>query len=116
MFRRPVGRRGPSLLNTMATTAVIAGTASAVSGAVHGSQQKKAMAAQQQSAQTQQVQELQQQVSELQAQQQPAAAPAPAPAAAPDLITRLNQLAELKASGVLSDEEFAAAKAKLLAS
>jgi hypothetical protein len=51
------------------------------------------------------------------AQAAPAPAPAPAPAAAPaedPLIAQLNQLAQLKASGILSDEEFAAAKAKLL--
>ena len=44
--------------------------------------------------------------------------PAPAPGAAPaadDLATKLQQLADLKAAGVLDDAEFAAAKAKLLA-
>ena len=44
-------------------------------------------------------------------------APPPPPAAAPagdDLVTKLNELAQLKAQGILSDEEFAAAKAKLL--
>ncbi len=48
-----------------------------------------------------------------------APAPAPAPAAAPpeagdDLMDQLERLADLKAEGMLSDEEFAAAKAKLL--
>ena len=41
--------------------------------------------------------------------------PAPAPAAAPDLTAQLQQLAQLHTAGVLSDEEFAAAKQKLLA-
>ena len=41
--------------------------------------------------------------------------PAPAPAAGNDLSSRLNQLAQLHASGVLSDEEFTAAKQKVLA-
>jgi len=43
--------------------------------------------------------------------------PAPAPAAAPsvDLVAELSKLADLKASGVLSDAEFEAAKAKLIA-
>ena len=43
--------------------------------------------------------------------------PAPAPVAAPasDLTAQLQQLAQLHDSGVLSDEEFAAAKQKLLA-
>jgi hypothetical protein len=57
----------------------------------------------------------------MQAQQaqQAAPPPPPAPAAAPaagnDLMGELSKLADLKAAGVLSDEEFAAAKAKLLA-
>jgi BMFP domain-containing protein YqiC len=60
-------------------------------------------------------------IQQLEAQQQapppPAATPAPAPAApAPSLTDQLKQLADLKASGVLSDEEFDAAKQKLLAS
>ncbi|SPD86392.1 protein of unknown function [Micropruina glycogenica] len=41
--------------------------------------------------------------------------PAAAPAPANDLITQLDQLAQLRAAGVLTDDEFAAAKAKLLA-
>jgi len=52
-----------------------------------------------------------------QAQAAPApAAPAPAPAADNDLVGRLKQLSDLKQSGALSEEEFDAAKAKLLAS
>ena len=66
----------------------------------------------------------QQGVADAQAQQQqvapppPQYAPAPAPApaaAAPDLTAQLQQLAQLHTAGVLSDEEFAAAKQKLLA-
>ena len=62
-------------------------------------------------------------ISNLEAQQQqsayqqapPAPEPPPAPAAAPSpMIDQLNQLAALHQQGVLSDEEFAAAKAKLL--
>jgi len=56
---------------------------------------------------------------EATAQQAPAPAPAPAPvAAAPagdDTITRLQKLADLHSSGALTDEEFAAAKAQVLA-
>jgi hypothetical protein len=51
------------------------------------------------------------------AQQAAAPPPPPAPAAAPaggDLVTKLNELAQLKAQGVLTDEQFEAAKAKLL--
>ena len=94
----------------MATTAVVAGTATAVSGAVAGHQQKKAMAAQQEAAE-------QQQVAELQTQQEAEPAPAPAPAApgATDLASQLQQLAALKQQGILSEAEFDAAKQKLLA-
>jgi Short C-terminal domain len=40
--------------------------------------------------------------------------PAPAPAAAPDTTAELERMAKLHDSGVLSDEEFSAAKAKIL--
>jgi Short C-terminal domain len=43
------------------------------------------------------------------------AAPAAVPAAGDDMVAQLQKLADLKAAGVLSDEEFAAAKAKVLA-
>jgi Short C-terminal domain len=51
-------------------------------------------------------------------QQAPAQAPAPsaAPAGGTDLVSRLKELAALKDSGALSQEEFDAAKSKLLAS
>ncbi len=62
-----------------------------------------------------------QRISDLEQQQQPAPPPAepPAPAeapaaAAPSMLDQLNQLAALHGQGVLSDEEFTAAKAKLL--
>jgi hypothetical protein len=50
--------------------------------------------------------------------QQPAPPPAPAPAApaAPSMLDQLNQLSTLHQQGALTDEEFAAAKAKLLGS
>lgn len=50
--------------------------------------------------------------------QQYQAAPAPVPAAAPpanDMISQIQQLAQLRDQGILSPEEFAAAKTKLLA-
>jgi hypothetical protein len=43
----------------------------------------------------------------------PQQAPPPAPAASSPMIDQLNQLAELHQRGVLTDDEFAAAKAKL---
>ena len=44
----------------------------------------------------------------------PPPAPAPAPAAQPSMLDQLNQLTDLHTQGALSDEEFSAAKAKLL--
>ena len=96
----------PGLIRGVARTAVIAGTATAVSHGVsrrqYGRWEKKAQ--------------------EEQAQQQPqqaVAQPAPAPAAAPaggmdDKIEQLKQLGALHEQGILTDEEFAAQKAKLL--
>ena len=60
-----------------------------------------------------------QQPPQQQYQQQPyqqAPPPAPAPAASSPMIDQLNQLSELHQRGVLTDEEFAAAKAKLFGS
>jgi hypothetical protein len=103
-------RRGPGLLGTMARTAVIAGTATAVSNKVSGA--SHAAAAQQAAASQQQVEAAVQQA----LAQQPPAPPAPAPASGGDRIAQLQQLAELKQQGILTDEEFAAEKARILAS
>ena len=46
--------------------------------------------------------------------QAPQAAPAPAPAPSADSTAELERLAKLHESGALNDEEFAAAKSKLL--
>jgi Short C-terminal domain len=46
-------------------------------------------------------------------QDQQAPAPTPAPAASSTLVDQVNQLAALHQQGVLSDDEFSAAKAKL---
>jgi hypothetical protein len=76
-----------------------------------------------QAEQEQYAQEQDDRISNLEAQQQQAsyqqapAPPPPAPAAAPassPMVDQLNQLAALHQQGILSDEEFAAAKAKLL--
>lgn len=114
----PIGRRRggrPGLIGTAARTAVIAGTATSVSGKVAASQQRKAQA----QAEQEQYQAAQQQAqidaaaqAAVAAQQAPAA-PAPA-AAGGDLVGELQKLATLKEQGLLSDEEFAAAKAQLL--
>ncbi len=116
-MRRRRGR--PGLVGTMARTAVVAGTASATVGAMNNRQARKQQAAYDQQAAQDAAFQAQAELAELKAQQAAqAAAPAPpaAAAAAPqdDLMAKLEQLADLKAAGVLSDEEFAAAKAKLL--
>ena len=67
----------------------------------------------QQQAYQQQPQQPYQQQPPPQYQQQP---PDPAPAASSPMIDQLNQLADLHQQGVLTDEEFAAAKAKLFGS
>jgi Short C-terminal domain len=125
MRRRAAPRRGPGVVGTVARTAVIAGTATAVSRGVSGSMNAKADAAQQaQAAKVQQqadIQSMQQQLESLQVQQTQAAvapaAPTAAPAAAgPDLIAQLQQLGDLKTAGLLTDAEFEAAKARILGS
>ncbi len=122
---RRMGRRG--LVGTMATTAVVAGTATAVHGSMTDRRESKKQAAYDQQATQQAAAESQVQLAQMQAemdalkaQQAAAAAPAPAPAAAPaaggsDLMSELEKLAEMKGAGILTEEEFAAAKARLLA-
>ena len=97
-------RRGRPLMRAAATTAVVAGTAGAVR---HHQEQKYANQAAEQQAE--------QQAAAPAARRRTAAPVAPlrAPAAGIDM-EQLKQLGELHTAGVLSDEEFAAAKAKLL--
>ena len=106
----------PGLLRGVARTAVIAGTATAVSGRVQRRQAEKytdrdAQIYADRNAAYQQ---------DVAAQQQQYAPPPPPPAAAAsaagggDMIEQLKQLGELHAQGILTDEEFAAQKAKLL--
>lgn len=118
------GRRGgrPGLVGTMARTAVVAGTASATANAVSRHQANKwqgqadAQAAQQDAAQQEQQAMAYQAAQQVAAEQQAAAQSQPAPAAPAggDLLGQLQQLGELHTAGVLSDAEFAQAKAKLL--
>ncbi|WES63466.1 SHOCT domain-containing protein [Microbacter sp. GSS18] len=109
----------PGLVGLAARTAVVAGTASAVSGGVSRRQQRRA----QDQYEQEQYQAAQQQAAMNAAAQQavaaqmPAAPPAPAGASAgggTDLVAELQKLGALKEAGILSDAEFAAAKAKLL--
>jgi hypothetical protein len=114
----PLRRFGrPGLLGLAARTAVVAGTATAVSGAAMRHQERRA-----QGQYEQQQYEAAQQQAQIDTAAQNAAAQyaqpaAPAAATAPsadDMIAKLQQLAAMKDSGVLSDEEFVAAKQKLL--
>ena len=110
-------RRGrPGVVGTMARTAVVAGTATAVHSSMTKGKQQDAAAAQQAAVESQaQMAEMQGQINALNAQQAAEAAPAAAPAAGgDDVMSQLQKLADMKAAGLLSDEEFASAKAKLL--
>ena len=95
------------LLRMAARTAVVAGTATAVSGRVAHKQGEKYA---EQDAQAQAQQQAQQQ----QYAPQPVAAPVPAAPADDEQTAKLQELASLHKQGVLTDEEFAAAKAKVL--
>jgi hypothetical protein len=99
--RRMVGR---AVVRTAATTAVVVGTAGAVS---HAQQNKYAN---QQAAQQQQMQQQQ-----MEQQQMAQPAPVAAAPAGSDMMAQLEQLSQMHNAGVLNDQEFAAAKAKLLA-
>ena len=98
------------LIGGMARTAVVAGTATAVSNRV--SRRQAGRWQQQADAQAYQEQQYAQPV--YAAPPPPAPAPA-APAGGDDMIAKLQQLGELRDQGILTDEEFAAQKAKLLA-
>jgi Short C-terminal domain len=95
----------PGLLRGVARTAVVAGTATAVSGRVQRRQAERFAGRDAQIA-----------ADREQAYQDQYAPPPPEPAAEParDPIDQLKGLAELKAQGVLTEEEFAAQKAKIL--
>ena len=86
----------PGLLRGVARTAVVAGTATAVSNRVSRRQADR--------------------WSRQGYYDEPEPPPPPAPAAAPaqDPIEQLKQLAALKDQGILTDQEFAAQKAKIL--
>jgi hypothetical protein len=91
----------PGLLRGVARTAVVAGTATAVSNRVSRRQANRWSAQEEQ------------QYAQQQAYVQQAPPPAPA---APDMVSQLKDLADLKAQGILTDAEFEAQKAKILAS
>ena len=92
----------PGLLRGMARTAVVAGTATAVSNRV--SRRQASRWAQQDDPYG----------GQQQAYEEPPPPPPPAAPEAPDPIAQLKQLAALKDQGILTEEEFAAQKAKIL--
>ena len=92
----------PGLLRGVARTAVIAGTATSVSNRVSRRQASR-WSQEEQSAYPQQ--------QYVEQAPPPAAAP---PAAAVDPVEQLTKLAQLRDSGVLTEEEFQAQKAKIL--
>lgn len=93
------------LLRGIARTAAIAGTATAVSNRVSRRQQNRWS------------QQEDQQYAQQQQQQYAPPPQAPAPAAAParDQVAQLKDLADLKSQGILTDAEFDAQKARILA-
>jgi len=105
----PRGGR-PGLIGMAARTAVVAGTATAVSGNVQRRQQGKAneqaMAQQEQATQQAQMQQ-----AAMAQEQQAVAAPAEG---GTDVVAELQKLSTLHDQGILSDSEFTSAKAKLL--
>ena len=99
----------PGLLRGVARTAVVAGTATAVSGRVQRRQAEKyADRDAQIYADRQQAYEAQQPQYQQEAPEQSGPAP--------DMLDQLERLGQLKAQGILTEEEFAAQKAKILGS
>jgi hypothetical protein len=102
----------PGLLRGVARTAVVAGTATAVSGRVSRRQQGR-WAAKDQQAQDQQAQD-QQTYDNDPPDQAPPAAAAPAGDDMDSKLAQLKELGALKDQGVLTDAEFAVQKDKIL--
>jgi len=92
----------PGLLRGVARTAVVAGTATAVSNRVSRRQADRW---------SQQEYDQQQQYQQPAYQEPP---PPPSEPAGPDPIEQLKELGALHEQGILTDEEFAAQKAKIL--
>ena len=127
-FRR-AGR--PGLIGTMARTAVVAGTASAVVNRGNQRRDARQQAAYQDQQDQAQMADMQSQLDQANADKQAAAqqaaidkavdermaqqgASVPAQAGPDDTMAKLQKLADMKSQGLLSDQEFAAMKGKLL--
>ena len=103
------------LIRGMARTAVVAGTATAVSNRVSRRQGNRWAEKDQQQADAEAA-EQQQAAPPQQAYAPPPPPPPPQAPAQADVLSQLQQLGELKSAGVLTEEEFAAQKAKILGS
>ncbi|HET9649739.1 MAG TPA: SHOCT domain-containing protein [Microlunatus sp.] len=105
------------LIGGIARTAVVAGTATAVSNRVSRRQANRWAAKEEQAYQEQAPQQPppQQPVYEQPVYEEPAPAPAPAALSQAEILDQLKQLGELRTAGVLTDAEFEAQKAKILA-
>jgi Short C-terminal domain len=97
----PFARRGPGLIGMAARTAVVAGTASAVSGRVARRQQRRF--AEEDAVYTER------QAAAMEQGIEGASAPAE-----PDYATQLEQLARLKSQGIITEEDFEAKKKQIL--
>jgi hypothetical protein len=120
MMRR---RGGRGIIGAMATTAVVAGTAGAVHHRQEQRYQNQAMDQQQQYQAQQaaydslaQIADLQAQVNSMQGQQATPNAGGTASAGNSDVMAQLQQLATMQAAGLLTADQFEAAKNKLLGS
>jgi hypothetical protein len=110
----------PGLVRGVARTAVVAGTATAVSNRVSRRQGNRWAAKEEQQYAEQAPPPQYAEPAPAYAPPPPPAAPAPAPAPAPlsstDRVAALKDLAELHAAGVLTDAEFSSEKARILSS
>ena len=110
----PFRRGRPGLIGTMARTAVVAGTASAVVNRSNDRRDARQQASYEDQQSQQQMADMQAQLDQMNAEKQAAAA-VPSPASAgDDTMAKLQKLADMKSQGLLSDQEFAAMKGKLL--
>jgi hypothetical protein len=110
-------RGGPGLMRTAAATAVVAGTATAVSGRVQRRQDAREAehyAAEQYNQQQAYAQQQQAYAQQQQAYAQPGYAAPPSGGITDEQLNRLERLADLQKAGVLSPQEFEAQKAEIL--
>lgn len=102
----------PGLIRGLATVAVVSGTATATRNAVNRRQADKNA-----KAYTHAMNEAAAQAPPQQQYAPPPPPPqqyAPSPPPQDDMVTQLERLADLKDKGILTEEEFAAQKAKIL--